>query len=167
MEEAKVLIRGATPDDARGILEAHRAAVFGTARVAYPAEIVEAWAAVIDPDSVRQLADRIATGAELAVVADAAGEISGFGSIAPETSELLALYVRPDFGGRGIGRQLLAGLEELARRHHIRKLSLDASLNAESFYMRCGYAVIGKGEHVLRTGVKMACIKMSKALSLQ
>jgi hypothetical protein len=80
MDEAKVLIRGATPDDARGILEAHRAAVFGTARVAYPAEIVEAWAAVIVPDTTRELALRIARrGAELVVVADAAGAIAGFG----------------------------------------------------------------------------------------
>jgi putative acetyltransferase len=165
MDEAKVLIRGASPDDARGILEAHRAAVFGTARVAYPAEIVEAWAAVVVPDTVRELALRIATRAELVVVADAAGAIAGFGSIAPDTSELLAVYVAPDFGGRGIGSRIVASLEDLARRQQIRQLSLDASLNAEAFYLKHGYVVIGRGDHVLRTGASMACIKMQKALS--
>ena len=71
MDEAEILIRGATADDARRILEVHRAAVFGTARVSYPAEILDAWAAVIDPDNLRQFAHRIATRAELVVVADA------------------------------------------------------------------------------------------------
>jgi hypothetical protein len=97
MNEAKVLIRGATADDATGILEAHRAAVFGTARFSYPQEILEAWAAIVDSDTTQQLALRITTRAELVAVADAAGEIAGFGSVAPKTSELLAVYVAPIF----------------------------------------------------------------------
>jgi putative acetyltransferase len=165
MDEAEILIRGATADDARRILEVHRAAVFGTARVSYPAEILDAWAAVIDPDNVRQLAHRMATRAELVVVADATDEIAGFGSIAPETSELLAVYVCPGFGGCGIGSRLLATLEDLARHYQIRQLSLDASLNAEAFYLSHGYEALAKGDHILRTGVRMVCIKMRKVLS--
>jgi putative acetyltransferase len=158
-------IRPATADDARGILEAHRAAVLGSGRIAYPADILEAWAAVIDPVSVQQLADRIATRAELVVVADAGGAIAGFGSIDPQTSELLAVYVIPHFGRRGIGAQIVASLEELAQRSQLGHLSLDASLNSETFYIKHGYTSLERGGHRLRSGARMACVRMRKVLN--
>jgi putative acetyltransferase len=160
-----VSIRPAIADDARGILEAHRAAVFGTGAAAYPADIVEAWAAVIDSGTVRQLAHRITAGAELVVVADTGGAIAGFGSIDPQTSEVLAVYVDPHFGRCGLGSQIVASLEDLAHQRKLRHLDLDASLNAEAFYLKHGYTAIERGEHVLRTGARMACVKMRKVLS--
>ncbi len=41
---------------------------------------------------------------------------------------------------------------------------MDASLNAEAFYRRHGYETLGPAEHVLDSGVRMACIRMCKAL---
>jgi hypothetical protein len=37
-------------------------------------------------------------------------------------------------------------------------------VTAESFYRREGYEVIERGEHVLRNGQRMACVKMRKDL---
>ena len=41
---------------------------------------------------------------------------------------------------------------------------MDASLNAEAFYLRHGFAVVERGEHTLTTGARMRCVKMQKAV---
>ena len=41
---------------------------------------------------------------------------------------------------------------------------MDASLNAEEFYLIHGFAVVERGEHTLTTGTRMRCVKMRKAL---
>jgi putative acetyltransferase len=102
----------------------------------------------------------------LLLVAEIDGGIVGFGSIAPNGSELRAVYVLPDFGREGIGGQILAALESLARRRALAELTLDASLNAESFYRNHGYAVVESGVHALRSGARMRCVKMRKTLNL-
>jgi hypothetical protein len=35
-------------------------------------------------------------------------------------------------------------------------------VNAESFYTNMGYQVVQRGEHVLRSGVPMAAVNMTK-----
>jgi hypothetical protein len=41
---------------------------------------------------------------------------------------------------------------------------MDASITAEPFYLRLGYKVVGRGEHVLGDGVRMTCTMMRKDL---
>src|SRR5208283_3950217 len=96
--------------------------------------------------------------------AEVGARIVGFGSIVPQTSELRAIYVHPDFGRRGVGSQILWALEHLARRHGLTELAMDASLNAEDFYLIHGFAVVERGEHTLSGGARMRCVKMRKAL---
>jgi ribosomal protein S18 acetylase RimI-like enzyme len=48
----------------------------------------------------------------------------------------------------------------------VRRLELESSVTAVSFYRREGYEVIDRGEHILRNGQRMACIKMRKDLSV-
>ena len=43
-------------------------------------------------------------------------------------------------------------------------LNGDSSVTAEPFYLAHGYNVRGRGEHMLRSGQRMACVKMEKAL---
>jgi hypothetical protein len=40
-----------------------------------------------------------------------------------------------------------------------------ASINAEAFYARHGFAVVERGTHRLHSGVEMACVRMRKALA--
>jgi hypothetical protein len=44
------------------------------------------------------------------------------------------------------------------------RLCLDASLNAEQFYLRQGYISERIGDHFLRSGRRMDCVYMSKEL---
>ena len=160
----RLTIRPAAEGDAQTILAVHRAAVLQTAASAYGPDILDAWAAGSDPDSVRKMGRIIASQAELALVVEEAEVVVGFGSIVPALEELRAIYVHPHHGRRGIGARILEALQQLARGHQMQVLRMDASLNAEGFYRRHGFVAIGHGEHALRNNARMACIKMEKTL---
>jgi putative acetyltransferase len=80
----------------------------------------------------------------------------------PKNSQLRAICVHPDFGRECVGSRILAALEELARQHGLDELAIDASLNAEDFYLNHGFAVVERGEHTRLA--RMRCVKMRKAL---
>lgn len=157
----------ARPDDAEAILAVHRAAIRGTAVGFYAPEIIDAWAPLpVRPEHVDALALRVENGIEEAVVARRRGAgIVGFGSFVPGRRELRAVYVRPDCGRMGIGAAMLAALELRARKYGLKELVMDASLNAEAFYLRHGFVTERTGEHLLSGGLRMACLRMRKPLA--
>lgn len=157
----------ARPDDADAMLAVHRRAIRATAASFYSPEIIAAWAPVpVRPDHVDALALRLETGEEEGVVARTRGRtLLGFGSFVPSSRELRAVYVDPDHGRRGIGSALLAALELRARKYGLGELVMDATLNAEAFYLRHGFTVQYSGESVLRGGLRMACLRMRKPLA--
>ena len=101
---------------------------------------------------------------ETTVVADLDGKIAGFGVIIESNNELRAVYVSAEFGNQGIGSALLRELERLAKERGCRELNMNSSLTAAPFYLRHGYVELGRADHTLSTGEKMACVKMRKAL---
>jgi len=108
----------------------------------------------------------IERGDELIVVAtDSAEKIIGFGSIVPTNSELRALHVDAAYGGQGVGRALIARLEELARDAALTELCMNASINAVPFYEANGFISLEPGEHIMSSGARMACVRMRKAHS--
>ncbi|TDB73038.1 GNAT family N-acetyltransferase [Micromonospora sp. KC723] len=89
----------------------------------------------------------------LAVVADGrAVACGGIQALDATTGELKRMYVRPAYRGRGIARQLLTALEELAfqRGHSVVCLETGVYLPAAiSLYTSCGYEPIPLyGEYV-------------------
>ncbi|WNZ63736.1 GNAT family N-acetyltransferase [Myxococcus sp. MxC21-1] len=76
--------------------------------------------------------------------------------------ELEALYVVPDEAGHGVGPALLSALESAVWRGSAPLLGLDASLNAEHFYQRHGYASVHSSRRPLTVDVQLACVRMQK-----
>jgi len=76
------------------------------------------------------------------------GRIAGLGGI--DLNEIRLLFVAPENRGRGIGRQLLQHLEEMAPRALFRNIFVYATPGAAGFYQAHGYAP--GGEHVFRVG---------------
>lgn len=160
-------IRAALAGDAGAIARVHRDAVCQTRAVAehYDPPAILAWSGGIDGvERGLRVARAIEEGRHRYVVAEVAGEIVGFGSVAPDEGELRAVYVRPDHAGRGIGGLLLAALESAALRAGCGRLWLDASLNAEGFYRAHGYASTSRITHAFRSGGEIACVRMEKQL---
>ncbi|PZG16994.1 GNAT family N-acetyltransferase [Micromonospora craterilacus] len=86
------------------------------------------------------------------VIAGRAVACGGLRELAEGVGELSGMYVRPAYRGRGIGRQLLAALEELAFRRGHSVLCVEAGTNlpvAISLYRSGGYAPVpAYREHV-------------------
>ncbi len=166
LAQPEISIRFANPEDVPAILDVHCAAVHSTASTFYDQDILNDWSPTPVPaERIRDLAARIKSGEEIMLVAEnLVGQIVGFGSIFPNQSELRAVYIHPNYGKQGLGGRLLKAVEDLAKETGLHELSMDASINAEKFYLSHGYQIIERGEHVLRSGRHMPCVKMKKVL---
>ncbi|CAM6000157.1 unnamed protein product [Sphagnum balticum] len=149
-------VRQASEKDVPMILDVHCAAVHGTAATFYDQDILNDWSPTPVPlERIRDLAARLKSGEEIMLVAEnIMGQIIGFGSIFPKQSELRAVYVHPNYGKQGLGSRLLKEVEYLAKESGLLELSMDASTNAERFYLSHGYQIVQHGEHVLRRLIK-------------
>ena len=160
----KILIRRAVAEDSEAITRIHYGAVHVTAAKDYDQPILDQWSTVVTKERIENYRNRPDANKEITLVAEINGQIVGVGSFVPETKELNAVYVSPVNVRQGIGSTLLKELEEIAYSMGIEKLWLNSSLTAEQFYLVHGFAISSRGEHVLKSGLKMACVKMSKCL---
>jgi N-acetylglutamate synthase-like GNAT family acetyltransferase len=160
-----IRVEPARPADAAAIVAVHYAAVHQTAATIYCREVLDAWSPPISPERVRRVQAVIEGLEEHMMVARRDREVVGFGSIVPSDCELRSLYVHPAAGRRGVGGTLLEQLEELAASLGLCSLQMDASINAEAFYLRHQFVVVERGVHRLGSGVEMACVRMRKELA--
>jgi putative acetyltransferase len=73
--------------------------------------------------------------------------------------------VDPQAARQGVGSALVKEMERIARDRGLPHLELHASLNAEPFYTALGYEALAREDHVLRSGLRMAAVKMRKNLT--
>lgn len=81
------------------------------------------------------------------------GEIAACGAVAPSeemrgAQEIRSVYVRPDFIGIGLGREMMVVLEGDSAFLSARWVVVSASITAHEFYAKLGYRYAG-GEPVL------------------
>jgi N-acetylglutamate synthase-like GNAT family acetyltransferase len=62
----------------------------------------------------------------------------------PEEAQLRFMGVRDDQQGKGVGKVIMAWMEEAARKKNAGYIVLQARENALEFYKRCGYHVVEK-----------------------
>jgi putative acetyltransferase len=159
-----VKLRTATHADVDAIASVHFAAVHDAAMDFYSRDVLDAWSRQPDERRYQQLREAVASPDEFFLVAEDPSGVIGFGSVAPASHELLAVYVHPRVGRRGVGKKILAGLEELAIGKGATFLETDASINAQEFYRRAGYDTLTPDVHRLQSGLEMACVRMAKRL---
>ena len=159
----RLSVREMRSEDARAFLEVHHRAVRELAMDSYPLDVIEAWAPFpITEEHVQFVC--LNADHEFRFVAELNGEIVGIGCLVPQNNELRACYVLPSAGRRGVGSAILREIERVAYDRGVAALHADSSLNAEPFYRSNGYEVRGRGEHILSSGVRMACVRMRKDL---
>ena len=91
-------------------------------------------------------------------------QVIGSGKLNTETGMVDAIFVEPDFFGRGAAKQMLAFLEELAKQHVLQTLNLDSTLNAAPFYRSCGFVGDSLSTYHSPRGISLDCIPMEKQL---
>ena len=161
--QLEISIREMRPEDARSFLEVHHAAVREIASRDYVPSIIESWAPLpITEEAVERLLANPEK--EIRVIAEMGGEIVGIGALVLEAGELRACYVAPAATRKGVGSVLVHEIEQIAQRHGVTHLHLVSSTTAEPFYRALGYQFRERGEHILKSGERMACVKMEKQL---
>jgi GNAT superfamily N-acetyltransferase len=84
---------------------------------------------------------------------------------ANEAANIRAMFVRPDWTRRGLGRRILEASEAAALSEGYQRLALVATLPGVPLYMAYGFEPIGEQyEITLSDGVKMACLAMGKPI---
>ncbi len=152
-------IRKATAKDAESICRMHTASIRELCKSHYTQGQIEEWTDALRPD-------RYVAAMELFefMVAEVEGEILGLCVLDLDNAELNALYVAPWTIGKGIGRELMAVAEELARKRGLAQLWLRATLNSVSFYEGVGYVCLEPSVHPLPSGMALPCTRMKKLL---
>jgi GNAT superfamily N-acetyltransferase len=81
---------------------------------------------------------------------------------AVDAARIRAMFVRPAWSRRGIGRGILRHSEEAARAEGFQRLQLVALRSAGSLYESCGYRPVREAPITLEDGVSLACTLMEK-----
>ena len=152
-------VRRAVQEDREAVWRVHVRAVRETCAGHYPPEVISAWAGRLRPEKYEEAI----RGGEF-FVAEEGGAVVGFAELDRAGGEVAGLYVSPDAGRRGVGRTLLAALEERARAFGLGSLRLTSSLNAVAFYERAGFRRAGVETKSLGPGVERASVVMFKEL---
>ena len=126
-------IRPAKADDLPALLEL-RAACIRAVTSGYDTATLEHW---LQFDPSDRYLDTIRVKNLLVACGD--GAVLGCAGLHLPGRLLIATFVHPDGAGMGIGRRLLAGVEDRAREFGLPELLVESALNATAFYQSCGY----------------------------
>ncbi len=118
----------------------------------------QAWASAADDEE--QFGQRLAS--ELTLIATLQNSPVGFASL-KGTDHIDMLYVHPGVVGQGVASMLCDALEKLAGSRGAKSLSVDASDNAQEFFLKRGY--VGKQRNTVTVnGEWLANTTMQKTL---
>lgn len=136
-------IRAAQPVDIEHLLTIRRTAILALAAEKYGPDGAQAWAHAATAERFHQMIAE-----NHCFVALVSGQPVGWVEFA--ANQVKGLYVRPAQTQQGIGSALLAYAEQAMLAAGYPVVTLDASWNAEEFYLRRGYKP--SGERSLKTG---------------
>lgn len=125
-------VRPALEADAARVSQVILAALLTSNAQDYPASVIERVQASFTTDSVRQLMQR-----RQMFVALVDGELLGTASL--DGRVVRSVFVDPAYHGHGLGRQLMAAVEQAALDSGLTSLVVPSSVTAEGFYARLGF----------------------------
>jgi GNAT superfamily N-acetyltransferase len=83
---------------------------------------------------------------------------------ATDAAHVRAMYTRPDWTRRGLGRRILEACEAAARADGFRMLTLGATLPGLPLYEAFGFEETGREDVVMPDGTPLPCVWMEKAI---
>lgn len=151
-------LRPYNPTDAETIVRLFTETVHSTCAADYTTAQLDAWA----PSDYRleYWQERLAHTQPL--VAERDGQVLGFCELEPN-GHIGCFYVHKDHVGRGVGRVMYAELERQARALELRRLFVEVSLTARSFFLRMGFVLLARQTVALR-GELLTNLRMEKLL---
>lgn len=105
----------------------------------YPAEVINYIHNYYSPEFLKSIINK-----KHIIVYEENSKVFGTASINLEERYISSVFVDPDHHHKGIGTQLMNAIEDYAKDKRLKKVYLNASLNAENFYKDRGYKKIKK-----------------------
>jgi GNAT superfamily N-acetyltransferase len=84
---------------------------------------------------------------------------------ATEPARVRAMFTRPDWTRRGLGRRILEACEEAAGREGYTRLALGATLPGLPLYLAYGFEPGEEFEVTMPDGVSVGCVAMEKPIA--
>jgi len=85
------------------------------------------------------------------------------GVVGYKEGKLRTMFVHPKHHKKGIGRKLVAKIQDVARKKGLKTLKVDSTNYAEPFYMKCGFKKVEKAR-VMYKGIRFYTIRMKMKL---
>ncbi|APA67923.1 GNAT family N-acetyltransferase [Janthinobacterium sp. 1_2014MBL_MicDiv] len=155
-----IALRPALPADMAALWALRTVAVRVGCAAHYAPGKIAVWTASPVPDAYAAM---LAEGGGIVAMQDEV--IAGYAMLDINKHEVDAVFVDPARAGLGIGKRLLAALEQLARQRGIGRLHLSASLNAVPFYAAAGFIALREEAYAHPSGISLASMAMEKALA--
>lgn len=155
-----ITLRPALPADIATLWTLRTVAVRVSCATHYAPEQIAVWTASPVPDAYAAM---LADGGGIVAMQDDA--VAGYAMLDVHQHEVDAVFVDPARAGLGIGKRLLAALEQLARGRGIGRLHLSASLNAVPFYGAAGFVALREEAYAHPSGISLASVAMEKVLA--
>lgn len=147
-------------DDAQQIADLFHDSVHGIAKEKYSAEQLEAWAPT--PPDYQYWSVRLALKNPYVCIVD--HKVVGFMEL-EASGYINCAYTHKDFQRHGIATALYKTIEDEARRLHLQRLHLDASLIAVPFFEKHGFIQV-RINQIERAGQTLKNVSMEKYLQL-
>jgi GNAT superfamily N-acetyltransferase len=152
-------IRKANKNDIDVAWQIRRESIMAECAEHYSPEIMDLW---LNGELPADFSTELESNFYIAVVNE---EIAGLGALSYKDNKIYAIFVKPEFLGKGVGKKMMIFLEGLAIQKGVNTVYLDSTLNAAPFYRSRGYI----GDAVIKynnpRGFIMDCIAMEKCLS--
>lgn len=153
-----ILIRKAIESDAQAIYDLRSRAILEECSGFYSAEQLSLWTkGGVSESFINDIVNSF-------YVSESDGQVIGSGKLTIETGMLDAIFVEPEFFGKGAARLMVLFLENLALESGLTSIKLESTLNAASFYRRCGFIGDEISTYHSPRGISLDCVPMQKSL---
>ncbi len=147
-------IRPANREDAPTIYAIHQASLTTLCATHYPLDTLQRWFATKTIEGYYEALDN----GEM-FICEVEHVAIGFGHAIP--GEVVAIFVHPDFAGRGVGKLLLNYVLLYAQREFNGPIKLYATLNAAPFYAKHGFREVRRYS-IERGDLEFPVVEMEK-----
>lgn len=157
--KAQLIIRKASIADVETVLAIRKEAILSGCKSTYSASQLAKWTNFTVNDVITDMI------VDSFYISEYKNTPVGTGAVDLTSGQIDGVFVLPAHTGNGFARQMLTFLEMLAKKHGLKRLMLESTLNAVSAYHACGFEGETQQNYVSPTGVTLRCVPMQKDIS--
>jgi len=150
-------VRQALPEEAPVLWQIRNLAIRHGCATVYSPDVVAAWT----PDRMPISFPAMIRENPFFVIDGPAGKPVATGSLDLAAASVEAIFTLPDFAGKGMAGMIIDTIKTEARQRGYRRLTLESTPNAVSFYQQHGFRPLGESLYPSKlAGCALRCMEM-------